>query len=105
MDRISLLTSYLEDSPQDPFLHFALAKEYENMGDLGKAIEKYEYLINQHSDYVGTYYHAGKIYEKVLKYDRALECYDLGLEQANKVRDRHSASELSEAKESLESSL
>lgn len=105
MDRISLLTAYLEETPQDPFLHFALAKEYENMGDLDRAIEKYEYLINQHADYVGTYYHAGKIYEKMSQYDRALECYDVGLEQAHKARDRHSASELSEAKESLESSL
>ena len=102
MDKINLLKSYLKETPNDPFLHFALAKEYENVGELETAIEKYEYLIQTHTDYVGTYYHAGKIYEKVLNFDRAKECYDLGLEQAYKVGDRHSASELEEAKSMLE---
>ena len=98
MNKIDLLKSYLEETPDDPFLHFALAKEYENAGELKTAIEKYEYLICNHTDYVGTYYHAGKIYEKISNHGRAIECYDLGLKQAYKAGDRHSASELEEAK-------
>lgn len=101
MNRINQLKSFLEESPKDPFLHFALAKEYENLDDLDLAIEKYEFLIREHSSYVGTYYHAGKIYEKTANYARALECYDLGLQEAGKAGDRHSAAELGEAKEML----
>jgi tetratricopeptide (TPR) repeat protein len=105
MNKISLLTQYLQESPDDPFLHFALAKEYENLDQLDLAIEKYEYLMRLHESYVGTYYHAGKIFEKKSSWPQAMYCYERGIEVARKVGDRHSAAELNEAKEQLESSF
>lgn len=101
MDRISQLKNFLAETPQDPFLHFALAKEYEKEGQTDLAVERYEYLIQEHHTYVGTYYHAGKIHEKLENYSRALACYDQGLEEARKAGDRHSAGELAEARELL----
>ncbi len=105
MSKIELLQHYLDESPTDPFLHFALAKEYESAGNPAAAIERYEYLLQQHEDYVGTYYHAGKIYEKMHWYQKAMDCYDKGIQIARKARDQHSASELAGAREQLEDML
>ena len=105
MDKITLLNQYLQETPDDPFLHFALAKEYENRDQIDLAIEKYEYLMQAFESYVGTYYHAGKVYEKKSKWTEAMSCYEKGIVIARKAGDRHSAAELSEAREQLEYSL
>ncbi|MCB0689503.1 MAG: tetratricopeptide repeat protein [Saprospiraceae bacterium] len=105
MNRLQTLEVYIKETPNDPFLHFAIAKEYESLGDVEKAVTRYELLMERYPEYVGTYYHAGKMYEKLHQIDRALQCYERGLEQARIAKDRHSASELAEAKESLEDSL
>ncbi|MBK8504980.1 MAG: tetratricopeptide repeat protein [Saprospiraceae bacterium] len=105
MNKISLLTQYLQESPDDPFLHFALAKEYENLDQIDLATDKYEYLMRVHESYVGTYYHAGKIFEKKTKWLEAMSCYEKGIAIARKAGDRHSAAELNEAKEQLQDSL
>jgi tetratricopeptide (TPR) repeat protein len=105
MNKITLLTQYLQETPDDPFLHFALAKEYENLDQIDLAIEKYQYLMRVHENYVGTYYHAGKIFEKKSDWSEAMSCYEKGISVAQKTGDRHSAAELNEAKEQLEYSL
>ncbi len=93
-NRINLLKSYLEDDAQDPFLHFALAKEFEKLGDGERALEKYLFLLTEHSDYVGTYYHLGKLYEKIAEPGKAQATYEEGIEVALAQKDNHSASEL-----------
>lgn len=105
MNKIDQLSSFLNEAPNDPFLHFALAKEYENCGEIEAAIEKYEFLMTRHESYVGTYYHAAKIYEQKLQYEEALACYEKGILIARQARDMHSASELLGAKEQLEEIL
>ena len=105
MDRISLLKSHLEESPNDPFLHFALAQEYIKLDDLGNAIRKYDLLLDQHPGYVGTYYHAGLAYEKLGILERAMEIYEKGIEVALNVGDKHSASELEGIKQLLQDRL
>ena len=105
MNKITLLSQYLEETPDDPFLHFALAKEYENLNETDLAIAKYKYLMRVHESYVGTYYHAGKIFEKRSDWQQAMSCYERGIEMARKAGDKHSAAELIEAKEQLEDNL
>ncbi|NND31028.1 MAG: tetratricopeptide repeat protein [Saprospiraceae bacterium] len=105
MDRVALLTSYLEETPDDPFLHFALAQEYANQQKTEEAIKKYEYLLREHPDYVGTYYHAGQAYEQLDNAERAMEIYNLGINVALRLQDKHSASELEGVKMLLEEKL
>ena len=105
MSKIDKLTSFLEDSPEDPFLHFALAKEYEKLDDVPNALARYEHLMRAHPDYLGTYYHAGKLYEFQDLYEKAIHTYEKGIEIAQKANDAHSASELQGAKMSLETLL
>jgi tetratricopeptide (TPR) repeat protein len=102
MNRIALLLSYIQETPDDPFLHFALAQEYSQQELVEDAIAKYDFLMQTHPEYVGTYYHAGQVYERIENFQKALECYQKGIEVARKVNDRHSANELEGVKTLLE---
>jgi tetratricopeptide (TPR) repeat protein len=63
-DRLELLKSMLEKSPKDSFLLFAIAKEYEGLGENKAALDFFLNLKESQPDYVGLYYHLGKLYEK-----------------------------------------
>jgi len=100
-DRLHQLQNFLESSPGDSFILFAIAKEYEKMGDLDKALEQYLQLKASDPDYVGLYYHLGKIYELKEDFDTAVEVYKEGMNTAKKQGDQHALSELAGAKLNL----
>ncbi|MEY4905516.1 MAG: hypothetical protein RLZZ292_3331, partial [Bacteroidota bacterium] len=64
MSRLQQLQQFLAASPDDAFILFALAKEYEKQNDVGLALSYYQILREKQADYVGTYYHLGKLQEK-----------------------------------------
>jgi len=97
-DRLQQLLSFLENSPQDSFLLFALAKEYETLENLDKALDYYLKIVENDPDYVGTYYHLGKLYEKKEAFQQAFTTYKQGMEIAKKIGDKHALGELAEAK-------
>ncbi|MEQ7799427.1 tetratricopeptide repeat protein [Pedobacter sp. ASV1-7] len=92
--RLIKLLEFLESDPNDPFVLYALATEYNSSNDTEKALEYYLKLINDHPDYVGTYYHLGKLYQKLDQTDAALEIYQKGMLAARTKRDMHAFSEL-----------
>lgn len=92
----------LAESPNDPFLLFAIAKEYEAASDLEQALAYYTQLIGQDANYVGTYYHLAKLYEKIEQPEKALDTYATGMVVARRVGDQHALAELSAAKLNLE---
>lgn len=92
--RLQKLLTFLENEPNDPFLKYALATEYLNADEKDKALSYYEDLINNHADYVGTYYHLGKLYEALDRKDDAISTYKKGMETARAARDMHAFSEL-----------
>jgi len=99
--RLEQLLSFLEGSPKDAFIHFAIAKEYENLDNLDKALSYYQHLEQNNPDYVGTYYHLGKLYEKQEKINEAFSTYKKGMSIAKKLGDQHALSELAGAKLAL----
>lgn len=100
--RLEQLQYMLEASPNEPFLIFAIAKEFEKLEDFEAALQHYTQLTTDHPDYVGTYYHLGKLYEILGKAELAIETYEKGMEVAHKVNDKHAHGELSTAKWELE---
>lgn len=102
MTRLERLMIYLDDAPDDAFLLFAIAKEYEGMGDKTNALLYYEKLVTEHKDYVGTYYHLGKFWEKEENNEKAIEIYRIGMEVAQKQNDKHAYGELATAKMSID---
>jgi tetratricopeptide (TPR) repeat protein len=64
------------------------------LNETGKALQYYENLVNKHPDYVGTYYHLGKLYEALNRKPDAINIYEKGMEIAKKKRDNHAFAEL-----------
>src|SRR5690606_24202390 len=96
-DRIQQLTEFLNDNPADPFLLYALATEYAKIGQTSEALRYYNLLQTDHPDYVGTYYHLGKLYDALGQKDDAIATYRRGMEIAQQKNDRHAFSELQAA--------
>ncbi|HVW13145.1 MAG TPA: tetratricopeptide repeat protein [Mucilaginibacter sp.] len=94
VNRLEKLQEFLKNEPNDPFLKYALATEYLRLNDSAKALEYYEDLLNHHPDYVGTYYHLGKLYEALNRKPDAITTYEKGMAAAQKQRDNHAFAEL-----------
>lgn len=99
--RLSQLLSFYQDAPDDPFILFALAKEYEGLGQLETALQHYLELKEKQADYVGLYYHLGKLYEVLLQQKTAWDTYTEGMKVARSIGDQHALSELAGARLNL----
>lgn len=95
--RLEKLLEFIKNEPNDEFLQYALATEYLRLGDQEKALEYFEGLVANHPNYVGTYYHLGKLYEQVGRKDDAITVYQKGIEVTRAARDNHAMSELQSA--------
>ncbi len=93
--KIEQLLEFLEEDPNDSFTLYALALEYEKC-DAAKAAGYYDLLLKDHPDYLATYYHAGKFYEKTDK-ERAKKIYTMGKALALKHGKIKASSELQNA--------
>ena len=101
-DRIEQLKAFLAEDPGDSFIRYALAKEYEGMGQMYQARDAYLALKKDDPTYVGLYYHLGKLYEELGEEEEALATYTEGINVAKKATDFHALSELNTAKVNLE---
>ena len=101
-NRIESLLGFLKEDPDDSFVRFALAKEYEKLGTLKKALDTYLELKKSDPNYVGLYYHLGGLYEVLQEKQNALNVYEEGITVAKKLADFHALSELHTAKTNLE---
>jgi tetratricopeptide (TPR) repeat protein len=93
-NRLQKLLEFIQNEPNDPFLKYALATEYLSSNEPDQALVYYEDLITNHPDYVGTYYHLGKLYEALDRKSDAIKTYQTGMKIARSVNDNHAFSEL-----------
>lgn len=99
--RLERLMQFYESSPDDSFIRFAIAKEYEQLEDLEKALEFYLKITQDDPGYVGVYYHLGKLYEILDQPEEAFAAYKAGMKVAREAGDQHALSELAGAKLNL----
>ncbi len=100
-DRIEKLKHFLAATPNDCFLNHALALEYVKQGDEASARLHFELNHTNDPAYVATYYHLGKLLERVQDTERATAIYEQGMAQAKAAKDMHSYNELQAAYEDL----
>lgn len=98
MNNIEVLESFLKLDPADSFTRFALATEYRKAGRAEVAEKHFRQLLEDDPDYIGTYYHLGKLLESMGSVEEAVRIYDLGIQKADTLRDTHAASELRQAR-------
>ena len=94
VSRLEKLLEFINGEPDDPFLKYALATEYLRLDQTDKALAYYEDLINKHPNYIGTYYHLGKLYEALNRKQEAINTYETGMKVTREQRDNHAFSEL-----------
>lgn len=100
-ERIEKLKTFLQSTPADCFLNHALALEYVKAGDEDNAKKHFELNLANDPKYVATYYHLGKLLERVGDTESAIGIYEKGMEMAKAAKDMHSFSELQGAHEDL----
>ncbi|HSC53086.1 MAG TPA: tetratricopeptide repeat protein [Phnomibacter sp.] len=101
MERIDKLKEYLAQQPNDSFLQHALALEYIKLGDEQAARSLFENVLALQPDYIGSYYHLGKLLERVGENENAIRTYETGMTQAKAAKDMHAYNELQAAWEDL----
>ena len=102
MSRIEKLLEYLKTADKDSFLQHALALEYIKVGNDEEARKLFNELLLREPTYVGSYYHLGKLLERVGDFDKALRIYTRGMEEAKKAGDNHAYNELQGAKDEVD---
>ena len=105
INRLERLQEFLNNEPNDPFLKYALATEYLRLNNPEKALWFFLDLVDKHIDYVGTYYHLGKLYEQISQPKEALAIYEKGIAVAKKIKDQHALNELLGVYNSLQDEL
>ncbi|MOA46981.1 Tetratricopeptide repeat protein [compost metagenome] len=95
------MKQFLLNEPDDSFLKYAIATEYIKLDQLDEALNYFTELVTTDENYVGTYYHLGKLYEKLSKKDDAEATYKKGLMIARKAGKMHAAAELQQALNSV----
>ena len=92
----------MKTADKDSFLQHALALEYIKIDDDESARKLFNEILLREPSYIGSYYHLGKLLERVADFDKAIRVYKRGMEEAKKAGDQHSYNELQGALEDLE---
>lgn len=103
--RISTLAKAVKENPGDSFYKFTLALEMLKIDEIAKARVLFEAIRNQDPEYVGVYYHLGKLYAQIGENKKAIDTYNEGIKVAESQNDAHTKSELASALLNLEMEL
>jgi len=105
INRLNSLLQFHSDDPTDSFVLYSLAQEYAKRGNVVESRKFYSILRETNNDYVGLYYHLGKLEESDKNHKEAIKVYDEGIAVAERLGDLHAKSELLGAKSLLEMQL
>lgn len=100
-ERIEKLKEFLKASPGDCFLNHALALEYVKLGQDHDARTLFETNLQNDPGYIATYYHLGKLLERLGAQQQAISIYENGMKAAKDAKDMHTYNELQGAYEDL----
>lgn len=95
--KIKQLARQIKNNPGDSFSKFALALEFRKEGKYKKCRILFEDILTSDPEYVGVYYHLGKLYEILDRFSDAQILYEEGIRIADKQNESRTKSELKEA--------
>jgi len=96
-NRIEQLLAYLKDTPNDSFVLFALAKEYERAEQFEESLVWYQKLKKIDPNHVGLYYHLAALLYQLSRKTEAKMVYEEGITIAKRLQDHHAENELKAA--------
>lgn len=92
--RLEMLQSFVVQKPNDPFVHYALAQEFKNLGRLEECWQTFEALMRTSPDYVASYFHAGDVLVQLGRPDDARKVYEDGLVVCDRAGDSKTKGEI-----------
>lgn len=92
-DRLKQLKAHLEEDPQDPFNHYALALEYRD-AEPQLALQHFEHVLANHPDYLPAYYHACVLFRALDLRAKGLEVLQAGIALATRTGQLKTSNEL-----------
>ena|SRR6478609_2859220 len=92
-ERIQQLIKFLEEEPEDEFIHYALALEYLKY-DAAKAKSEFENLLTKHPTYLPTYYPAAHLLIELGYSEEAENLFIKGIELAKEQGNNKARMEL-----------
>ena len=95
--RLERLLSMHQSQPNDVFLNYALALEWQKNGDKAAAIEAFEKTLSLQADYLAAYYQLGQLYHESNQLEKAISCFEKGISAAQKSNDLKALAELKNA--------
>ena len=102
MSRREQLEAMLADAPDDTFLRYALAMEWDSEGEHQRSLEIHQSLMDDQPPYVPSFFMSGQQLAKLDQIEAAMVVLQQGIKQANQQGDAHAAAEMTEFLESLD---
>lgn len=100
-DRLAQLLNFYEQDPDDTFVAFAIALEYNSLGNYERARKMFELIYEKNPSYVALYYQYGRLMEKLGQVELAQKLYEEGMHYAEKQGEVRTRAELFAALQDL----
>jgi len=94
MDRMQMLTQFLDLNPGDAFARYGLAMEYSKAGQIEQALEQFGRLLELHPDYANGYFMAAQTLERAGRTAEAKKMLENGIEAAQRTGNKHALQEM-----------
>ncbi len=95
-ERLGSLLKFLEETPNDAFLLYAIANEYKRESP-EKSKEYFEKLLDEHPNYLPAYYQAAQLHQELGELGEASELYKAGIVVATQQKELKTLAELQNA--------
>ena len=96
MSRRAQIEQLLAEDPNDLFLQYSLALEYEKEGAVDEALKRLGALMRNDPPYVAAFHMAGQIYAKAGRLEEARRVLREGIEAARDQQRQHDAAEMAD---------
>ncbi len=93
----------VESEPDNQMARYSLAMEYRKEGMLGESLAAFDELIRLDESYIPAYQMAGQVAVDLDDADRAKAILTAGIAAAEKARNKHAASKMTELLDTLPS--
>jgi tetratricopeptide (TPR) repeat protein len=101
INRLQMLTEFLQQNPSDAFARYGLAMEYSKAGQTEQALTEFNKLLEMHPDYTNGYFMAAQALERSGRTPEARRMLEKGVEAARRTGNKHALSEMTGMLEEL----
>ena len=89
MPTLEQLETALQDSPEDPILHFSVANALRDLGRWPESAEHYRLAVRFQSDYSAAWFELARVAERMNDLELAREAYEGALRASLSRGDDH----------------